>query len=100
MELEKSLVELRQTFKSGRTRSLSWRKNQLKALLQLIHDKEEFIFDALYTDLGKHSVESYRDEVLILNFVIYIYVCIYVSLIVINFVLLLCVDWDYREISY
>ena len=62
-ELEDSLVELRQTFKSGRTRSTSWRKNQLRALIKLIHDKEDNIFEALFQDLGKHPVESYRDEV-------------------------------------
>ncbi|KAK1587670.1 hypothetical protein Q3G72_015660 [Acer saccharum] len=62
-ELEDSLVELRQTFKSGRTRSASWRKNQLRALIKLFHDKEENIFEALFQDLGKHPVESYRDEV-------------------------------------
>jgi aldehyde dehydrogenase (NAD+) len=62
-ELENSLGELRQTFKSGRTRSVTWRKNQLKALLELIRDKEEVIFEALQQDLGKHPVEAYRDEV-------------------------------------
>ncbi|GMY12161.1 aldehyde dehydrogenase family 3 member F1-like [Fagus crenata] len=61
-KLENSLGELRQTFKSGRTRSVTWRKNQLKALLELIRDKEEVIFEALQQDLGKHPVEAYRDE--------------------------------------
>ncbi|KAH7566319.1 hypothetical protein JRO89_XS08G0137500 [Xanthoceras sorbifolium] len=62
-ELEDGLAELRQTFKSGRTRNAAWRKNQLRALIQLIHDKEDKIFEALLQDLGKHPVESYRDEI-------------------------------------
>ena len=63
-EVEKSLAELRQTFRSGRTRSVEWRKTQLRALLDLIRDKEDLIFEALYQDLGKHPVEAYRDEVI------------------------------------
>ncbi|XP_059439079.1 aldehyde dehydrogenase family 3 member F1 [Corylus avellana] len=62
-EVEKSLAELRQTFRSGRTRSVAWRKTQLRALLDLIRDKEDLIFEALHQDLGKHPVEAYRDEV-------------------------------------
>lgn len=61
--VEETLSELRQTFKSGRTRSVAWRKTQLTALLQLIKDNEEKVFEALYQDLGKHPVEAYRDEV-------------------------------------
>ncbi|KAL5557608.1 hypothetical protein UlMin_039844 [Ulmus minor] len=62
-EVEASLVEARQTFKSGHTRSVVWRKKQLEALIQLIHDNEDKIFEALYDDLGKHQAEAYRDEV-------------------------------------
>ncbi|XP_021908340.1 aldehyde dehydrogenase family 3 member F1 [Carica papaya] len=61
--IEESLVELRQTFKSGKTRDLSWRKAQLRAIIELIHDNEEKIFGVLRQDLGKHSTEAYRDEV-------------------------------------
>lgn len=61
--VEETLSELRQTFKSGRTRSVAWRKTQLTALLQLIKDHEKKVFEALYQDLGKHPVEAYRDEV-------------------------------------
>ncbi|XP_056170062.1 aldehyde dehydrogenase family 3 member F1 isoform X2 [Syzygium oleosum] len=62
-EVEESLAELRQAFKSGRTRSVSWRKRQLRAIINLVQDNEENIFKALYQDLGKHPVECYRDEV-------------------------------------
>ncbi|CAN6698665.1 unnamed protein product [Malus baccata var. baccata] len=65
-EVEETLSELRQTFKDGRTRSIAWRKKQLSSLLELVNDNEENIFRALDQDLGKHPVESYRDEVRIL----------------------------------
>ncbi|KAJ4833209.1 Aldehyde dehydrogenase 3 member F1 [Turnera subulata] len=61
--LAESVAELRQTFKSGKTRSVGWRKNQLKALSELVRDNEEKFFEALYQDLGKHPVEAYRDEI-------------------------------------
>ncbi|XAR57948.1 Aldehyde dehydrogenase (NAD(+)) [Bertholletia excelsa] len=66
--LEQSLTELRQTFTSGRTRDVAWRKAQLRAILKLIDDNEAKINLALHQDLGKHPVEIYRDEVSIKNF--------------------------------
>ncbi|XVF62136.1 hypothetical protein PTKIN_Ptkin08bG0192800 [Pterospermum kingtungense] len=63
MEESVAVAELRETFKSGRTRSVAWRKNQLRALIDLINENEDSIFKALHQDLGKHPVESYRDEV-------------------------------------
>ncbi|KAE9466731.1 hypothetical protein C3L33_01384, partial [Rhododendron williamsianum] len=54
--------ELRQAFKSGRTRSVGWRKSQLQAILKLMDEKEDQIFKALQQDLGMHPVEAYRDE--------------------------------------
>lgn len=61
--LEESLKELRETFQRGKTRSASWRKSQLWALLKLLEEKEDEMFKALNKDLGKHHVESFRDEV-------------------------------------
>lgn len=64
MELQsRNLAELKQTFRNGRTRGVGWRKAQLRALLKLLEEKEDEIFEALRKDLGKHPVESYRDEV-------------------------------------
>ncbi|XP_050388025.1 aldehyde dehydrogenase family 3 member F1 [Argentina anserina] len=60
---EAVVCELRETFKSGRTRSVAWRKTQLNALLDLIRDNDEKILQALYQDLGKHPTEGYKDEV-------------------------------------
>ncbi|XP_031400865.1 aldehyde dehydrogenase family 3 member F1 isoform X2 [Punica granatum] len=61
--LDEILSELRQTFRTGRTRPVAWRKAQLRAIIDLVQDNEERIFTALLEDLGKHPVESYRDEV-------------------------------------
>ncbi|KAG4939229.1 hypothetical protein JHK82_044954 [Glycine max] len=61
-EVEETVRELRQYFKTGKTKSVTWRKNQLTALLDLVHENEDAIFKALHQDLGKHPVEAYRDE--------------------------------------
>ncbi|XP_010263855.1 PREDICTED: aldehyde dehydrogenase family 3 member F1-like [Nelumbo nucifera] len=58
-----SLEELRWTFESGKTRSISWRKAQLQALLNFLRDNEEQILEAIHEDVGKHRVEAFRDEV-------------------------------------
>ncbi|KAK1373468.1 Aldehyde dehydrogenase [Heracleum sosnowskyi] len=67
MELSKSLSELKQTFKTGKTKDVEWRKSQLKALIKLLDDNENQIFQALERDLGKHPVEAFRDEIGILK---------------------------------
>ncbi|KAK7360126.1 hypothetical protein VNO77_02104 [Canavalia gladiata] len=63
VEIEETVRELRQYFNTGRTGSVTWRKKQLTALLDLVHDNEDAIFKALHQDLGKHPAEAYRDEV-------------------------------------
>lgn len=57
------LVELRETFKTGKTRSLEWRKTQLQALLKMVEDHEKNCFQALYDDVGKNKVEAFKDEI-------------------------------------
>ncbi|XP_016480390.2 aldehyde dehydrogenase family 3 member F1 [Nicotiana tabacum] len=61
--VEEMLGEVRTTFRGGRTRGVEWRKAQLQALLNLLAENEDKIFEALRQDLGKHPVEAYRDEV-------------------------------------
>lgn len=58
-----NLSELRQSLSSGRTRDAAWRKSQLQAILRLLDENEDQIFQALQRDLGKHPIEVYRDEV-------------------------------------
>ena len=53
---------LRDTFASGTTKSLQWRKAQLQALRQLLLDNEQAIYDALKQDLNKCEFESYVSE--------------------------------------
>lgn len=57
------LAELRQTFKSGKTRSIAWRKSQLQAIMKMVTDQENKCFQALDHDLGKTKVETYKDEI-------------------------------------
>ncbi|XP_077241202.1 aldehyde dehydrogenase family 3 member F1-like isoform X2 [Tasmannia lanceolata] len=67
LHIDKSMEELRESFKSRRTRSVAWRKSQLKGLLRLLEEKEEEIFRALQEDIGKPRVEAYRDEVAVIK---------------------------------
>lgn len=62
-EIEDSIADLRTTYRSRKTRSVAWRKNQLRGLIKLVQDNEQKIAKALYHDLGKHPAEVYRDEV-------------------------------------
>ncbi|XP_047982818.1 aldehyde dehydrogenase family 3 member F1-like [Salvia hispanica] len=62
-DVEVEMKELRKTFKSGITKEEGWRRSQLQNLLSLLVEKEDHIFQALEQDLGKHPVESFRDEV-------------------------------------
>ncbi len=48
---------------SGATRSLSWRREQLKALLAEMDRREDRILDALRQDLNKAPFEAYAAEV-------------------------------------
>ncbi|WP_395340426.1 aldehyde dehydrogenase family protein [Ningiella sp. W23] len=49
-------------FHSQHTRTLEWRKAQLKQLLILINENEQALFDALQADLGKCKQEAYVTE--------------------------------------
>ncbi|XP_031260773.1 aldehyde dehydrogenase family 3 member F1-like [Pistacia vera] len=62
-EIEGSIADLRTTFRSRKTTSVAWRKNQLRGLIELVQDNEQKIAKALYQDLGKHPAEVYRDEI-------------------------------------
>ncbi|EPS59682.1 aldehyde dehydrogenase, partial [Genlisea aurea] len=63
MDLHLQITEVRQSFSCGKTKEESWRRSQLQALLSLLVENESDIFAALSRDLGKHPVESFRDEV-------------------------------------
>lgn len=58
-----SVNVLRQYYNSGATRSISFRKEQLKKLRQIILKYEQALYDALHTDLKKTPEESWVTEV-------------------------------------
>ena len=51
-------AELRAGFKSGRTKSITYRKEQLAQLAYLLKDNEQRFRDALKADLGRPEMES------------------------------------------
>jgi aldehyde dehydrogenase (NAD+) len=54
---------LRDTFKTGRTRSIEWRKQQLRALERLMTDNEPAIAAALEQDLGRKPFEAWLADI-------------------------------------
>ncbi len=57
-----TVASLQTSFKSGKTRSLEWRKSQLDALKRLLIENEKEILHALHQDLGKSESEAYVAE--------------------------------------
>ncbi len=55
--------KLRETFASGRTRSVEWRKQQLHALEKMMVDNEDAITDALEKDLGRSPFEAWLADI-------------------------------------
>jgi aldehyde dehydrogenase (NAD+) len=55
--------DLRSTFDRGHTRSLSWRRRQLEALIQMLDENEQEFIDAVISDLGRPQAEAYLAEV-------------------------------------
>jgi aldehyde dehydrogenase (NAD+) len=58
-----TVARLRQTFATGRTRNLKWRKEQLLALKQLMVENEGKVADALEKDLGRSPFEAWLADV-------------------------------------
>jgi len=50
------------TFNSGKTKDLAWRREQLQAVERMMREREQDIFDALQSDLGKSAMESFTTE--------------------------------------
>ncbi|EKM57674.1 uncharacterized protein PHACADRAFT_251452 [Phanerochaete carnosa HHB-10118-sp] len=51
-------AELKETFRSGKTRPVPFRKEQLAQLAWLLKDNTDRIADAIHTDLGRPAIES------------------------------------------
>ena len=58
-----TVARLRQTFDTGRTRNIEWRKQQLRALEKLMADNEPAIAEALATDLGRKPFEAWLADI-------------------------------------
>ena len=54
---------LRDTFNSGRTQSIDWRKQQLRAMEKLVIDNEQAIAAALEQDLGRQPFEAWLGDI-------------------------------------
>ncbi|GLT64403.1 hypothetical protein SLA2020_369000 [Shorea laevis] len=59
--------DLRNNFRSGRTRSYEWRVAQLQSIWRMIDENEKMIVEALYEDLGKPELESFTAEITMLK---------------------------------
>jgi aldehyde dehydrogenase (NAD+) len=57
------VARLRAAFDSGRTRPLSFRRQQLGALAHFLKEREREIEDALHQDLGKPALEAFASEI-------------------------------------
>ena len=53
---------LRATFRSGRTKSIDWRKAQLRGLIRLIEENGDELERALAEDLGRPPVEAHAAD--------------------------------------
>jgi aldehyde dehydrogenase (NAD+) len=62
-DVAKTVARLRQTFATGKTRNLDWRKEQLRALGRLLAENETKIADALEKDLGRSPFEAWLADV-------------------------------------
>ncbi|KAF9934718.1 Aldehyde dehydrogenase [Linnemannia zychae] len=61
-EIQKAAETARQTFQSGITRPLKYRRHQLEQLWRLIDENEDLFIEALKKDLHKHKNESLLGE--------------------------------------
>lgn len=62
-EPEELVAELRSVFRSGKTKEISWRREQLMALKHMLIDNEHALAQALNTDLGKSPTEAFITEI-------------------------------------
>jgi aldehyde dehydrogenase (NAD+) len=58
-EIPKVVAHLRETFSTGKTRSVEWRRAQLRALEKMMAENEAAIADALAKDLDRNPFEAW-----------------------------------------
>lgn len=57
------VAKLRERFDSGHTRSVEWRREQLRRLKTLLQEGENDLLDALAADLGKPRLEGWATDI-------------------------------------
>jgi aldehyde dehydrogenase (NAD+) len=57
------LADVRRVFNSGRTRSLTWRSEQLRAVERMCEEREPEIAEALAADLGRPAFEAWLGDI-------------------------------------
>jgi aldehyde dehydrogenase (NAD+) len=62
-DIAATVARLRQTFATGRTRDLEWRKQQLLQLAKLMEENEDAIAKALAEDLDRNAAEAFIADV-------------------------------------
>ena len=62
-DIPATVARLRQTFATGRTRDVQWRKRQLLQLVKLMEENEPAINAALAEDLDRHPFEAFIGDV-------------------------------------
>jgi len=58
-----TVARLRATFRTGRTKPVAWRTDQLSRLRALLTENGADLAAALHADLGKSATEAYRTEI-------------------------------------
>lgn len=61
------LADQRRYFGTGVTRAAGWRREQLRALLRLLAEREDELTGALEEDLGKSRTEGFLSEVVVVR---------------------------------
>jgi aldehyde dehydrogenase (NAD+) len=64
-EISASVAAARKTFESGKTKSIEWRIQQLKAIKRLFKEKQSVIVSALRADLNRPELECVLAEILV-----------------------------------
>jgi aldehyde dehydrogenase (NAD+) len=62
-DTQELVAAVRSAFDDGTTRSLVWRRQQLRRMIELLEENEDELLAALRADLGKPSVEGYVTDI-------------------------------------
>jgi len=57
------LGNLRTTFRTGRTKNVEWRKEQLRNMIRMLDENADELAAALKVDLGRHELEAYSADI-------------------------------------